>query len=245
MPARYGLHAVLVVGLLCGGTAQASLEDDPAQPSADARLAKILHDWELRSSARKSLDVRYTGFRNDPAWGDKEPFSGRVVFVRKGRVLVEHTRGDGTTKKNLDPERLIWTDDAMHDFQPASKTHSVRPIQANDRGRLPAVLALPFFWNLSTEGLKSRYSVELVKEESETNVLRIRPLSKAGRDNFAVLFVVLDRATYLPRRYVVFDPDRKTSMEYTVTEARCDQAVPEEIDIPDVEWRRLECGQNG
>jgi hypothetical protein len=228
MRAKCGIKGAFAIVLLFAGTGLASPEDDPAQPSANARLAKILHEWELRSSARKSLDVRYTGVRSDPHSVSKESFSGRVVLNRKGQALVEYTRVDATTKKKIDPDRLIWTEDAMHGLRPESKTHLVWPIAAKDRGRLPAVLALPFHWNLSTEGLKSRYSVELVKEESETWILRITPLTKGGRDDFAMVFIVLDRATYLPRRYIVFGPDRKSSGDYRLTEARYDKAVPDE-----------------
>ncbi len=235
MPVGYGLQAVLAIVVQLVGTAVATPKDEPAQQSADARLARILHEWELHSAKWKSLDVRYSGVETDRAWSDKKPFSGRVVLIRKGRALVEYAPGDAREKKNAGQQRIIWTDDAMHVDVPERKMDIVWAIDAKDRGRLPAVLALPFFWNLTTEGLKSRYKVELVKEERETWYLRITPLPKAGQDGSSAAYIALDRATYLPRRYVLLEPTfgfvsgvRRVS-DYRVTDARCDQAVPDEV----------------
>jgi hypothetical protein len=229
MLAMCGRYAVLAVGLLFTGTALASFEDDPAKPGTEARLAGILHEWELRSSAWKSLDVRYTAVKSDRAWRDKEPFSGRVVLLRNGHAVVETAPNDGAKQKSIRPQRLIWTDDAIHLVETESKADLVWTIEAKDRGRLPAVLALPFFWNLTAAGLKSRYSVELVTEKSETWDLRITPLPKTGIDHFEAAYIVLDRATYLPRRYAVLDSMRNTATDYRVTEVHSDKAVPDEV----------------
>ncbi len=115
------------------------------------------------------------------------------------------------------------------------------------RGRLPAVLALPFLWNVSTEGLQSRYDVKLVKEEPDTLILRIRPRTKAGRSWFSAALVRLDRTTYLPRRYTVVDPDGKTVRYYRATAIRCDEQVSDEaLRLPDdVGWEVSRLDESG
>jgi hypothetical protein len=60
------------------------------------------------------------------------------------------------------------------------------------------------------------------------------PLRRIGRETFSKAYVELDRATYLPRRYVLVMPDGKSTRDYRVTDGRCDQPVPEEVwRIPD------------
>jgi hypothetical protein len=228
MATRYGLQAAFAIAVLIFGKAPGLLEYAPAQPGAGADLAKILDEWQRRSAARKSLEVRYVGVNDDRAWDSREPFSGRVVLFSKVQALAEVTRGEASKKDNDYSERLIWKDDALHQIQPAMKQDTVWPISAKDRGRLPAPLALPFLWNMSTKLLESRYRVELVKEEAETWLLSVTPLTKPGRDWCSKAFIWLDRATYLPRRYHVRYPDGKRSTDYRVTEVRCDLAVPEE-----------------
>ncbi len=63
---------------------------------------------------------------------------------------------------------------------------------------MPSVLALPFLWNVSEETLKSRYRVELHKEEAETWTLVFTPLTEADRSWFTKAYLQLDRTTYPP-----------------------------------------------
>jgi hypothetical protein len=200
---------------------------EPPLPSrADARLDRILDEWRRRSADRTSLDVRFTLRERDLKWGDDVSGTGRVVLTSTGRMLFEADRGSGAAHHR---EWIIDTGDAMHHFVSKSKQHFIWPIAAEDRGRLPVVLALPFGWRLDAEGLKSRFRVELVSDEpSGTCLLRFTPLTPIGRETFSKAYVELDLATYLPRRYVVFLPGGKAWRDFRVTEARCDRPVPED-----------------
>lgn len=148
-----------------------------------------------------------------------------------------------------DRERIIYIDDAMHQFLSGSKQHFVWPIAAEDRGRLPTVFALPFGWRLDAAGLKSRFRVELVADDRPgTCLLRFTPSTPIGKETFSKAFVELDRSTYLPRRYVVLLPGGKSWRDFRVTEARCDRPVPEDLwRIPGERgWNvsRMEAGQS-
>ena len=140
-----------------GGTSGpgADLPPEPLTPQqADAGLDRILDEWHRRSAERTSIDVRFTVRERDPKWGEDETRNGRVVLTSAGRGLVEVERDAGGVRNE---ERIIWTDDAVHQFLPGQKTHTVWPIAAEDRGRILAALALPFSWHLTAKGLKARY----------------------------------------------------------------------------------------
>jgi hypothetical protein len=219
--------------------------DPPLPPQAGARLDRILDEWRRRSAAHRSLDVRFTLQERDLKWGDDVSGTGRVVLTSSGRMVVEINRDRGAAR---DQERIIWTADAMHQFVSKSKQHFIWPIAAENRGRLPTALALPFGSRLDADGLKSRFRVELVSdEEPGTCLLRFTPLTPLGRETFSKAYVELDRSTYLPKRYVLISPGGKSWRDIRVTEARCDRPVPEDVwRIPDDRgWSvtRLEEGQ--
>jgi hypothetical protein len=135
---------------------------------------------------------------------------------------------------------LLWNRSSCSVHQFISKTHITWPIASEDRGRLPAFLALPFCWRLNVEGLKSRFHVELVAEERPaTCLLRFTPLTPIGRETLSKAYVELDMATYLPNRYVIVSPNGRSTRDFRVTEAQCDQPHPEEFwPIPDDrEWK--------
>jgi outer membrane lipoprotein-sorting protein len=225
-------RTAFVVALLVTARAAAGLEDPPSQPGSDVRLARLLNDWQSRSATWTTLDVRFTGRARSQVWGD-ESLTGRVVLLPKGRAYLEVVTCDGAGKV-VGTERFIWTDDALHQIRAEQKTHIVWPIAVNDRGRLPAALALPFLWHVTAEELTSRYRVEVIKEEAEFWVLRAEPLTEAGKWSMSRAFIQLDRATYLPHRYLVISPDGKSTKDYRVTEARRNQPVPDDVlRIPD------------
>jgi hypothetical protein len=222
---------VAAVLLLTGG-ATVSLGEKLQQPLPEDRLGRILNDWERRSSTRTNLDIRFKGIERDKAWGEEFILVGRVVLLPKGRGLVEVVKYDKDRKVG-ESDRCVWTNDAMHQIRPERKSHIIWPIAPDNRGRLPAVLALPFLWHVSVEGLNSRYRVELANEDARNWVLRITPRSAAGVQSFSQAFLWLDRATYLPRRYYLLTDDGKYSTDYCVTETQCDLQVPDEdLQIP-------------
>jgi hypothetical protein len=197
-PGRTIRTAVAFVLLLACG-ARGSLGDNAGQPDPDAQIGRILSDWERRSSERSGLDVRFVREDHDRTREEKKNYTGRVVLLPKGPALVEMMNQDRPGRLG-DSERLVWTTDEFHQIRPEQKTQFVWPIAEKDRNRLPAVLALPFFWHLSAEGLKSRYRIELLKERPEIWLLRIKPLSEVGRQSFSAAYLDLDRSTFLPRR---------------------------------------------
>ncbi len=239
MPAAYDLRTAFVVLLLLAGGAPAATEDIPPQPNPGERLGRILDEWQRRSAEWTSLDVRFT-----VGSSVGQPTIGRVI-LQPGRAVVSLVR---QREDNMDAwtERLIWKGDALHQIRPESKEHVVTPIAVEDRDRLPAVLALPFLWNTSVERLTQRYRVELLKEVEDGYLLEVTPLTKRGRSSFSKALLHLSRATYLPRRFLVYSPDGKASTDYRVTETHCNQAIPDEVfRVPEGDgWRRIRTDQS-
>ena len=204
-----------------------ALAESPPKVQAEDRLSRVLDAWQQRSATRTSLDVRFERTERDDIWHEKHLSTGRVLLSPNGQCLVEYVKTD-ECHKSAAVKRIIWTNEAMHQIWPEQKVQMIWPISVKDRGRLPAPLALPFLWHVGAEELKSRYRVELMKEDTESWLLSFTPRKTAGQQWFAHAYLWLDRVTYLPRRYLVIAPVGKCSNDYRVTETRCDQPVPEE-----------------
>ena len=111
------IRTAFAVLVLVPGAATAAIDDNPRQPaaSADARLARILKEWEQRSSSRTSIDIRFLREDREKNWGDKESFTGRVVLLPKGLALVEFMNRDRSGRV-ASTERLVWTPPARVDL---------------------------------------------------------------------------------------------------------------------------------
>ncbi len=84
------VRTALVVVVLVTGEGSTTVGDHPLPPDANAKLTRMLSDWQRRSSARKSLDVRFMGETRRPAWNERERFTGRVVLLRKGLARLDY-----------------------------------------------------------------------------------------------------------------------------------------------------------
>ena len=247
MPYRHVLWTAYAVAFLLMSGTHTAIAETPPRPDSGTTLGRILDEWHRRSSASTSVDVLFNGEARSRAWG-VEPYDGRVTLGPKGKAAVSLVRHRGKDNA-ISTERLIWTNDEYHRFlsMPESKVHVLAPIAATDRGRLPAVFALPFLWNSSVEDLERRYHVELLKEDAETCTLAFTPLPGSGPSAFSKAFLQLDRRTYLPRRYFTIDPNGKDSKDYRATEARRDLRIPEEVfRIPGEQgWDLIDLSQGG
>jgi hypothetical protein len=151
--------------------------------------------------------------------------------VPDGSALVQFARRDAKGKA-VETDRWVWTNKAVHYLRFELRNHSVWPIAEQDRGRLPARLALPFLWHVDPERLKSQYSVALVREDAGAWSLSFAPLSAADRSGFCKAYLELDKKSFLPRRYLVLND--KFANDFRVTEARLDKPVPKGVfEIPD------------
>ena len=227
MLTRRGFQAAWAVALFAAAHTTMAGGDPPPQPGSGVRLAGLLNEWQSRSATWSTLDVSFTGQSRSQEWGDQS-LTGRVVLLPKGRACVEVATRDGAGK-HVATERLVWTDDTLHQFRSEPKTHIAWSIAVNDRGRLPSVLALPFLWHVTAESLTSRYRVELLDEKADSWVLRVRPLTENGKTSMSRAFIQLDRTTYLPRRYLVVSPDGRSTRDYRVTEAHPNRPVSDDV----------------
>ncbi len=74
-----------------------------------------------------------------------------------------------------------------------------------------------------------RYRLELVKEDDEIWVLGFTPLTESGRSCFSKAYLVLERATCLPKRYHVISPDGKRTQHFRVTEIQRNPTIPSDL----------------
>lgn len=221
---------MVVLLITCGESAAPG--DLPPRPDPSDRLTCILEEWQRRSAACMSVDVRFTAKEDTQTAsfksGGSKTYTGRIALGPRGKALVSFVEPQA---KNVasETERLIWTNDVFHHFQPKLKVHVVSPIAPKERGRLPAAIALPFLWNTSVEAMKRCYQVELIKEDAKTVILAFTPTSGQSSPSFSKAYLELERATYLPQRYRMVNSDGKGSKDFRVMEAMCNQPMPEEL----------------
>jgi outer membrane lipoprotein-sorting protein len=219
-------------------------DDAPAPAEADGRLASVLSEWQRRSAATKSLDVHFsmTDFKTS---FEERILGGRVVLLREGRAFVEMTTYTRVGVA-VATDRIVWNKDGVHMLRLKEKEHTVWPREAKYKDRLPAVLALPFLWGVNTESLKAHYRVTLVKENAESFYLTFVPLVQKDSPSFSQAILQLDRATYLPQRYVVMSANSKSVKDFRATKTQRDEPIPEDaLRIPeDDDWRVARRGES-
>ena len=217
-------------------------ENEIIEPAVQSELDRILNDWEDRAAAWTTLDVRFTGQVRNSKWGEDEPLTGRVVLTSSGLAYLEIASSADPMKANKSSytDRIIWTNDEVHQIHPATKEHIIWPIAAEDRGKLPVFLASPFCWRLSSASLKARYHVKLLaSEHADSLMLAITPSSAVDKETFSKAWIELDRSTFLPRRYYLISPDGKSTTDYRVSDVRLNKPTPNELwQIPELHgWK--------
>ncbi len=212
---------VSVVLIIFGCKPTATPQNSPQPSEVKSKLDRILSDWQRRSSLWRNLDVRFVGINRNPVWDEEEHYSGRLVLMPKGLAVLELGKPISL--------RIMWKNQEMHQIFSERKEHFIWPIAEKDRGRLPAALALHFFWQINTEGLKDRFRIALVKEDAETWHMEFIPLATSGNSSFSKAYLQLDRATYLPQRYVFVSTDGKSSKDFRVMDARFEEPARDDL----------------
>ncbi|MFO0887788.1 MAG: hypothetical protein U0790_01450 [Isosphaeraceae bacterium] len=233
MSSRFAFLALSAILAVLGGQVTTCLAAPPSSTTGDeARIGQILEEWQRRSSQWTSLDVDFDRTTDQVAWGARKQHKGRAVLIRGGAAVVELVKVEESGKES-ETMRLLWRDGEFHQIQPGQKQRTTWPIAEPDRGRLPAMLALPFCWQTNVETLRSHYRISLMREDPETWSLQFTPIGKAGKSEASRFYLKLDRRTCLPRRFIRLSPDGAAVEDYRITKAQVNEpARPEFLEVP-------------
>ncbi len=182
----------------------------------------ILREWKARSDGWGTVEVRFERESRRPRWGALETGAGRLFLGPGDGFAMETVRADESGRSRA--SRVLWGEGAVHVFDEESARHVVSPVAEGDRGKLPAEVRLAFLWGMDPAKVRERYSVKVVGEQGGQVCLEFSPGEKAER-GFDTLFVILDRASYLPRRMVVVGVEGDTE-SYKIVSARTGGTPP-------------------
>jgi len=208
----------------------------------DAKLNDVLENWQRRSKERTRLDVLVTRKDSESSLGDQN-FTGRVVLLPKSQAYVEFSERDPAGESRLS-ERWVWTKEAVHHFRADQKQHFIWPIAEQDRGRLPAMLALPFLWHVDANQLHSRYTIRLHSEEADSWILAFEPVKNTSACSFSKAYLKLSKEMLLPQRYLVVSPDGNSRKDFVLTEVQPEKPGMEKVlEIrDDKDWKVVKSG---
>jgi hypothetical protein len=127
--------------------------------------------------------------------------------------LVELQRR-GAVNEVVETQRYVWTTDELHSLHVETKLHAIWSIEEKERGRLPAIVALPFCWRAKVKDLESRYDIALMDYRADGWLLRFSPRTQDDKRWFSVAYLYLDKS----RIYrVVFSYTRSPRITPTIS----------------------------
>lgn len=222
---------------LCLLTAFSRGDEEERRP--DKATEEFVARWAEKASALKTVDVRFQREDNSGACGI-ERYEGRLHLKEPNLADLEVKKRaeDGTASPF---ERLVWTEPELHQFRHDGLTEFVF-VYEEKRRQVPEAAALPFLFGMTAEDLLKRYDVELTRETPETFVVLLRPREQPLAHpllervllltSFSRAYLVLDRQTYLPRRFCLVSPNGKDTKDYRALEIKVNGAIDPEVFQP-------------
>lgn len=227
----------------------------------DPRLQEILALWEKRV-ASKSLDVTYTKIVTLPtppfaAGSKKDRFGGRLVIDRPDRAVFEESKLVDKARKPY--QRFLLTGQRLYRYRPnASSILEIPhgPVEEREK-RANTVLArisrvftpdydrflgsdqLPFLFDMNVADAHRRYKqMTLVRESPSTALIRLTEATNGGPATEIHAIFEVDKATWVPRRVVLYGPDQPTR-DYSFTQIKRDGPIRDEAFqlIPIERWK--------
>jgi hypothetical protein len=196
----------------------------------DAPTEAFLARWSSAAAKWDCVDVRLEHVSRVRGW-EPEIFHDRLV-LRKPNLAsrrVSRSCGDGSTQLI---ERCVWTNRELHQFREQERQQLIWAYPRK-REHVPELAALPFLFNMSTDELRTRYHVSLVRETADSAIVLLRPRSAREPRAFEKAIVELDSKSCLPRRFhLVAANDRGTNTWRALT-TRVNQPVEPEAFRPD------------
>lgn len=200
----------------------------PSAHSADssdrnARLQRLLRDWEAKSREIRDLRCEFVRTTDDMVRERQTVDGGEAVWSRAGFLWV-HFKA-----KNSDLESgVLFTKNEFHEYRFKSREKYVWELpaewrlKAREMEKLTALERLAVFpsgWiedrlrliivGIPVEELP-RFRITLTREEDNWVWLDLDPKSKYDRASFRGVHVVLEKKRYLPRQTLIQQPNGNT-----------------------------------
>jgi len=189
------------------------------------RMDQLLITWEQRSAQVKELDAEFTRKDHSPAWQENTEYKGRALLKSPDLAYLDFLKFDPAEKKHNHHERIICTGKEVFHYQTASRQIFIFPLSAEERSRALEEGPLPFLFNMKADRAKQRYKMQLLSENAEGAWIDIRPLEKIDQESFSKVYVLLNKAKFLPDQLVIFAPNGTDTQLYKFSSIKVNSGV--------------------
>ena len=198
------------------------------EAKARQEMDHVLEEWEQKSKKIVSLDVSFDRIDKSPGWGDQY-FRGRAMLQSPDLACLEFQKyklgpngkplfgadklGNPVPQTESQPtERIICTGTDVLQYSYEERKIYIFPLDKQSRQKALQQGPLPFLFNMKAAEAKSRYSMNLIKQDDKDYLIGILPRETVDKQSFSKAFLWLNKETFLPNQlwlYTVGDKERQ------------------------------------
>jgi len=172
-------------------------------PALPTPLDGILKQWELQMQRIEFLTANLTLVEKDKVFNAARTSSGTAKYLKSGSpnqpVLLASLEFRKENKTETD-RKFLCTGNFLYELDFGQKVVRAFEMPKPKPGQVADDSFLTFIFGMKAEEAKSRYNLNLDKEDQYYSYISITPKLPADRADFQRAQLVLLRTTFLPRR---------------------------------------------
>lgn len=197
-----------------------------AAPATLERIDALLRGWEQRTQGVSDLRCEFVRRTLEQAFPVERVEYGRAAYIRPDRGRLDLWRTPERRKEDY-AEIFICDGEAIHQYVFKTKEYVKHVLPPSQRGQNIVQGTLPFLFGLNSAEAKSRFGLRMEQEDKDWAWIEITPRTPEDRQNFRLVKIVLNKATYLPGAILVVEPiGNQYKYEITLMEPNPKPPVP-------------------
>ena len=240
IPFAVCLWSISVSGPAIKALAQTPPDDRQPRPANNANLQvqnlppaleQLLIVWSQSSAKIDKLQGTHHRFVYDKVFNIDKRSTGAFYYEAPGKGRIDLKPAEirkGEVSKQTDPktgepfkvqadraERWICDGTSIWQVNDVTKQVDVFPIPQENQGQNIMDGPMPFLFGMPPAKAKRRYFLELVDDNKDRAVLKVKPRWQVDAANWSQADVILDKKLYLPTAVRLTDPSGNLVTTYT------------------------------